>query len=349
MDDLRRARGESLQFSGSIVFRRNLDSVGVVSRSRWAGVTATGGMSPPTAVRVLERECHAGRASKGWMWEPQPVHRTAPLVELVFPALNTAWAMEVMCGVVASGLDVVMSTAAGRGTSWAVDLVKARRAGVLLVGCPISAAERAALARAGMPLVHVDPVDAATPDLLSVAATNRAGGVTATKHLLSLGHRRIGFVGGPRDVLCSRARLDGYRSALDRAGIAFDPALVRHGDFTREGGCREAHELLRLTNRPTAVFAANDEQALGVIEAARFEGLSVPDDLSVIGFDDLPTAWRSSPALSTVRQPLAEMGRQAGWMLVDLIAGHPPATDHVELATELVVRSSTVQPPLPVT
>lgn len=309
-------------------------------------------MSPPTAARVLERKCHAGRAPKGRTPSnspsPQSVHRTAPLVELVFPALDSAWAMEVMCGVVASGVDVVMTSAAGRGTSWAVDLVKARRAGVLLVTCPISAAERTVLARAGVPLVHIDPVDAAA-DLLSVAATNRAGGDSATGHLLSLGHRRIGFVGGPRDVLCSRARLDGYRSALDRAGIAFDPALVRHADFTSEGGCREAHRLLRRPNRPTAIFAANDEQALGVIEAARSAGLSVPDDLSVIGFDDLPTAWRSSPALSTVRQPLAEMGRQAGWMLADLIAGHPPATDRVELATELVVRSSTMRPPPPVT
>ncbi|WP_447002658.1 substrate-binding domain-containing protein [Saccharothrix isguenensis] len=315
-----------------------------MSRSRWAGVTAAGGMSPPTAARVLERKCHVRRPPKSRTPELPTGRRTAPLVELVFPALNTAWAMEVMCGVVASGVDVVMSAATTRGASWAVDVVNARRAGVLLVTCPISAAERTVLARAGMPLVHIDPVDATTPDLVSVAATNRAGGVTATTHLLSLGHRRIGFVGGPRDVLCSRARLDGYRVALDRAGVAFDPALVRHADFTREGGCREAHELLRLADRPTAVFAANDEQALGVIEAARFGGLSVPDDLSVIGFDDLPTAWRSSPALSTVRQPLAEMGRLAGWMLADLIAGRPPEADRVELATELVVRSSTMQP-----
>jgi DNA-binding LacI/PurR family transcriptional regulator len=138
--------------------------------------------------------------------------------------------------------------------------------------------------------------------------------------------------------------VDGYRFALGRAGIAFDTAYVRHADFTREGGRREAGELLRLPDRPTAVFAANDEQALGVVEAARAAGLSVPDDLSVVGFDDLPAAHRSAPALTTVRQPLAAMGRQAGWMLADLIAGHPPTTDRVELATELVVRNSTARP-----
>ncbi|WP_231648725.1 substrate-binding domain-containing protein [Saccharothrix sp. NRRL B-16348] len=271
-------------------------------------------------------------------------HPVAPLVELVFPALNSAWAMEVMRGVVDSGLDVVLSSAVGRGTSWAVDVVEARRAGVLLVTCPISVAEERVFARAGVPLVHIDPVDAAAPDLLSVAAANRAGGVTAVKHLLSLGHRRIGVVGGPRDVLCSRARVDGYRFALERAGIAVDPAYVRHADFTREGGRREADDLLRLPDRPTAIFAANDEQALGVVEAARAAGLTVPADLSVVGFDDLPAAHRCTPSLTTVRQPLAAMGRQAGRMLADLIAGHPPAADRVELPTHLVVRDSTAPP-----
>ncbi|MFD0202435.1 MULTISPECIES: substrate-binding domain-containing protein [Saccharothrix] len=291
-----------------------------------------------SALKILERTCVARRARND---RPHP---PAPVVELVFPALNSAWAMEVMWGVVDSGLDVVMSTAVGRGTSWAADVVEARRAGVLLVTCPISVAEERVFARAGVPLVHIDPVDAATPDLLSVAATNRAGGVTAVKHLLSLGHRRIGVVGGPRDVLCSRARVDGYRFALERAGIPFDTALVRHADFTREGGRREAAELLRGPDRPTAVFAANDEQALGVVEAARAAGLSVPADLSVVGFDDLPAARRGTPALTTVRQPLAAMGRQAGWMLADLIAGHQPPTDHVELPTDLVVRASTAPP-----
>ncbi|WP_461124836.1 substrate-binding domain-containing protein [Saccharothrix stipae] len=297
------------------------------------------------------RTCHVSRVrTRRWREraavQPRPA---APLVELVFPALNSAWAMEVMRGVVDSGLDVVLSSAVGRGTSWAVDVVRARRAGVLLVTCSISAGEARAFARAGMPLVHIDPVDAAVPDLpapdlFSVGATNHAGGVAAVRHLSALGHRRIGAVGGPRDVLCSRSRLDGYRVALERAGIAFDPALVRHADFTREGGRREAHELLRLPDRPTAVFAANDEQALGVVEAARSAGLSVPGDLSVVGFDDLPAARRSAPALTTVRQPLAAMGRRAGWMVADLIAGRAPATGRVELATELVVRSSTGRP-----
>ncbi|WP_425473824.1 substrate-binding domain-containing protein [Saccharothrix saharensis] len=291
-----------------------------------------------SGLKILERTC---RVSRSRVDRPHP---PVPLVELVFPALNSAWAMEVMRGVVDSGLDVVLSSAVGRGASWAADVVRARRAGVLLVTCPISVAEERVFARAGVPLVHIDPVDVAAPDLVGVAASDRAGGVTAVKHLLALGHRRIAVVGGPRDVRCSRARVEGYRVALDRAGIAFDADLVRHADFTREGGRREADALLRRPDRPTAVFAANDEQALGVVEAARSAGLSVPGDLSVVGFDDLPAARRAAPALTTVRQPLAAMGRQAGWMLADLIAGRPPVTDRVELATELVVRDSTAPP-----
>lgn len=324
-----------MQLRAMIEFRVNLDTIGPMCRLTLANAATAAGAPPTTFAKVLGRGCRRGVP-----------RRPAPLVELVLPSLNSAWAMEVMRGVVDSGLDVVMSSFAARGPSPAAELVEARRAGVLLVLCPVGAAERNLFARARMPVVLIDPVEADNPDLPSVGAANRAGGVTAAKHLLSLGHRRIGVVGGPRHVLCGDARLDGFRSALARAGGALDPALVRHADFTREGAHREARALLDLPQRPTAVFAANDEQALGVIDAARAAGLSVPDDLSVIGFDDLPAAGRSSPALSTVRQPLAEMGRHAGWMLADLIAGRAPGTDRVELATELVVRSST-RPPRP--
>ncbi|QFZ19093.1 substrate-binding domain-containing protein [Saccharothrix syringae] len=315
--------------------------------------TTTPGRSGAAVSKVVNRQCHVGPAA-GRPPEPSAQHhdptgplRPVPLVELVLPVLNSAWAMEVMRGVVDSGLDVVMSSAAGRGPSFAGGLVEAGRAGVLLVLCPLSAAERHVFARAGMPVVLIDPVDAAHPDLPSVAAANRTGGVTAAKHLLSLGHRRIGVVGGPRHLLCGDARLDGFRTALGRAGVALDPALVRHADFSREGAYREARDLLTAPHRPTAVFAANDEQALGVLDAARAAGLSVPGDLSVVGFDDLPAAEWSSPALTTVRQPLAEMGRHAGWVLADLIAGRAPEAARVELATELVVRSSTGQPRVP--
>jgi LacI family transcriptional regulator len=164
--------------------------------------------------------------------------------------------------------------------------------------------------------------------------------MAATEHLLRLGHRRIGAITGPAEYLCSRARVDGYRSALDRAGLPFDPDLVRHGDFQHEGGFGHGSDLLSRADPPTAIFAGSDQQALGVYEAARLRGLRIPEDLSVVGFDDLPAARWVSPPLTTVRQPLADMGRVAAEMLGDLIEGVPLRSQRIELSTELIVRES---------
>jgi len=195
----------------------------------------------------------------------------------------------------------------------------------------------------GIPLVVVDPVNLPEPDLPSVGATNWAGGLAATEHLMSLGHRRIGSITGPAEYLCSRARVDGYRSALERRGARFEKTLVRHGDFQHEGGFLRGGDLLDLAEPPTAIFAGSDQQALGVYEAARQRGLRIPQDLSVVGFDDLPAARWVSPPLTTVRQPLADMGRVAAEMLGNLIDGVPLRSRRVELATELIVRESTAR------
>jgi LacI family transcriptional regulator len=140
------------------------------------------------------------------------------------------------------------------------------------------------------------------------------------------------------------ARVDGYRSALERAGVAFDQALVRYGDFQHEGGFARAVELLELPDPPTAIFAGSDQQAFGVYEAARQRGMRIPEDLSVVGFDDLPGARWASPPLTTVRQPLAEMGSVAAQMLGELVEGLPLRSTRVELSTALIVRESTAAP-----
>jgi LacI family transcriptional regulator len=147
-------------------------------------------------------------------------------------------------------------------------------------------------------------------------------------------------------MLCSRARIDGYRAALESAGIEIDPDLIRNGNFHHIGGYEIGRELLELPDPPTAIFAGSDEQALGVTEAARVTGRRVPEDLSVVGFDDLPISRWVSPPLTTVRQPLAEMGRTAAEMLLTMIDRREPLVRQVELATELIVRSSTGRPPL---
>jgi DNA-binding LacI/PurR family transcriptional regulator len=144
----------------------------------------------------------------------------------------------------------------------------------------------------------------------------------------------------------ARARLDGFRSGLDMAGVPVDPALVRHGDFEIETGRDLALELLRLEAPPTAVFACNDGTALGVYHAAASLGLRIPDDLSVVGFDDLPKAKWMVPPLTTIRQPLKAMGAAAAQMIVALAAGETLPRQRVELATDLVVRESTAPPRL---
>ncbi len=138
-----------------------------------------------------------------------------------------------------------------------------------------------------------------------------AGGLSATEHLIELGHRRIGIITGPPRLQCSRARLDGYRAALEAAGLQFDNDLVYTGDFYHESGFTGGTQFLGLPDPPTAVFASSDQMAFGVYEAARQHGLRVPSDLSIVGFDDLPEAPWASPPLTTVRQPLAGDGRSS--------------------------------------
>jgi LacI family transcriptional regulator len=190
-------------------------------------------------------------------------------------------------------------------------------------------------------MVIIDPAGGAAADVPTIGATNWSGGRSATEHLISLGHRRIGLVEGPRNLLCSRARLDGYRAALESAGLQVDRQLIEPGDFRHESGFASGQRLLDRNDPPTAIFASSDQMALGVYEAARLRGLRVPDDLSVIGFDDLPEARWSAPPLTTVRQPLADMGGLAARTVLRLSRGEPIETPRVELATELVVREST--------
>jgi LacI family transcriptional regulator len=178
----------------------------------------------------------------------------------------------------------------------------------------------------------------------SVGATNFAGGLAATQHLLSLGHRRIAYLGGPAIAAHNQARMHGYRAALEAEGITIPAAYVRAGLFCYQDGIEGTAALLDLPEPPTAVFAGSDETAAGVIEAARVRGLRIPEDLSVVGFDDTEIARFASPPLTTVRQPLREMGGVALRTALRLAANEKLDSHHVELATELVVRHSTAVP-----
>lgn len=201
--------------------------------------------------------------------------------------------------------------------------------------------ERAKLAKNGVPLVEVDTYQLPDNDSYSVGATNFAGGMAATQHLLSLGHRRIGFLGGVADTQASIARKHGHLAALASAGIAPGDDIIEDGDFTYESGLQAGVDLLSREGRVTAIFAASDAQAAGVLEAARRAGVSVPDELSVIGFDDQLVARMTAPQLTTIRQPSEAMGSYAVEVAHKLLLGSAPQAFHTDLATELVVRGST--------
>lgn len=175
----------------------------------------------------------------------------------------------------------------------------------------------------------------------AVRAQHRQGAYDATRYLIRQGHRRIGFIAGPPDIFAARERLEGYKAALRDAGLPIDPLLVHEGDFFQPRGYSAAVELLALAERPTAIFAANDLTAFGVMEAARDHGLKIPGDISIVGFDDIPQATHVHPALTTVHQPLEEMGRLGARLLLELIDDPNRAPEIIDAPTELIVRATT--------
>jgi LacI family transcriptional regulator len=175
----------------------------------------------------------------------------------------------------------------------------------------------------------------------SVTATNRKGLRDAMRYLLALGHRRIGFITGRMDIACSHDRLQGYYDGLEEVGLAVDPFLVREGDFTQPAGFQQAQTLIQLEDPPTAIVASNDVMAFGAMEAVKSFGLTVGQDVSIIGFDDIFMSSQTYPSLTTVRQPLAEMGETALELLVALLEERPVKSLRRELPTELIIRQST--------
>ena len=179
-----------------------------------------------------------------------------------------------------------------------------------------------------------------------VGGANYAGGVTAAEYLLGLGHRRIGFIAGSPHTGQSQERERGYKAALKKAGVRSDRALVAQGDFGQRSGFEGAQKLLRLPDPPTAIFAANDDMAIGAINAAHSLGLRVPDDVSVVGFDDIPSASHLHPRLTTLRQPLADISEAAVMELVRRINNAEGQQHRIDFPCELVVRESTAAAPL---
>jgi LacI family transcriptional regulator len=217
--------------------------------------------------------------------------------------------------------------------------------GALLILPEESGEELSALHEHGYRFVIVDPLKPLDERVPTVSAAHSSGASEAVEHLLGLGHRRIAAITGPRGWIATEERLRGYRAALATCGVMPDPRLELESDFRVKGGVQAANALLDLEDPPTAIFAFNDMLAIGAMQAARQRGVAVPEELSVIGFDDTFEASIVTPTLTTVRQPLAEMGRMAVALLVRLLHSQRIEALHVELGTKLVARESTAPAP----
>jgi DNA-binding LacI/PurR family transcriptional regulator len=326
-----------------------------------AEIARLAGVSPPTVSKVLNGRTTVAAETREHVQKVLHEHgyrstrkapKLFPILELVFHQLAGIHPVEILKGVqrvaVEHDLAVVVSESQGRqtpGRGWLESVLSRRPTGVIPVFSDLSGEQQAQLAGAAVPLVVLDPNGVPNDEVPSVGSTNWIGGLSATRHLLELGHRRIAVITGPKWALSSRARLDGYRAALDAAGVPIDPALIREGTFEIADGLTHTKELLRLADPPTAIFAFNDGMAIGVYHAVSQTDLRVPRDLSVVGFDDYqPLDQWLVPPLTTVRQPLTEMGAAAARMALDLARGTVPQPRRLELATELVVRASTAPP-----
>ncbi|MFF0721674.1 LacI family DNA-binding transcriptional regulator [Verrucosispora sp. NA02020] len=273
-------------------------------------------------------------------------------IELVFHEFGSDWALEIIRGVEAVAalppVNLVLSQLGGARRppqSW-VDAVLARRPlGVLLVMCNLTDQQRRRFDRQSIPVVVIDNDSASAASVPAVGSNNWNGGLLATRHLLELGHRRVAVISGPQDVLCARARTAGFRCAHEEMGVPVAPDLVRFGNFHVDAGYTHGMQLLDRPDRPTAVFAGSDLQAMGVLRAARQLGLDVPGDLSVVGYDNLPMSAWIGPALTTVHQPLRDMAGTATQMLLDLANGVALPTSRIDLVAELMIRESTAPPP----
>ena len=271
-------------------------------------------------------------------------------IGLLVPDLGTSYIGEIIRGIDAelglSGLDLILYTThrtASKEANYVANLAKGMVDGLLLV-LPRSPADYiSTLTSHKFPFVLIDH-QGTSRECPAVGATNWQGAYNATEYLIKLGHRQIGFITGWMDLGCAEDRLDGYRSALRTHHIPETADLVYEGTFFQPDGFAGASKFLDLPNTPTAIFTSNDVMAMGAMDAVRSRGLRVPEDVSIVGFDDIPQAALVHPSLTTVRQPLEQMGRVATQMLLDLLKNPEERSYRLELPTELVIRDSTALP-----
>lgn len=301
------------------------------------------GVSEATRVKVLRTceelgyEFHARSTRRSTTIELISDEISSEVNTLLFTGLHTA--------LTALGYHVSLVGVDTSNPGWVSELVARRPSGAVLITHPFPPDIAARLTEARIPAVAIDMIGDAPDGLPAVGSTQWRGGYLAGQHVAELGHERIAMITGPMAMACSRARLSGARAALAEHGVDLDDELVTWTTFAAPAAQEEAARLLARPDRPTAILTGNDLQALGVLDATYDLRLRVPDDLSVVGYDDQALAQSASPPLTTVHQPLQAMAAEAGRIVVGLIRGEAAGPVKLDIATTLTIRRSTAPPP----
>jgi len=305
-------------------------------------------VNPETRERVLRAMAQLGYV--GNVPARSLAGGTSRVVGLLVDHLNTSYMGEIIRGIdealEAHNYNLMLYTTHRRKTKESAYVTKLTRNfadGLLLILPRNESAYLETLHQRHFPHVLID-YQGYNQNVPSIITTNRKGAYDAVTYLIGQGHRRIGFVTGTIEFGCAQERLAGYQTALRDHGIELDSDLICEGDFLQPQGYRCTQQLLSLETPPTALFVSNDVMAFGAMEAARVHGLQIPTDLSIIGFDDIPQAAHVHPGLTTVRQPLEEMGRRAAELLLRYIANPQAEVERIELPTELILRDSCQAP-----
>ncbi|MCO1337865.1 hypothetical protein BJH93_03015 [Kocuria polaris] len=329
------------------------EAAGVSTATASKALNGRGDVSAPMRRKITKIAEELGYVPRPRSRPPSSHARVA----LVFDHFSSPYAVAILNGAIhaAKRADVELMTTCIEGESaghdvmsmaWLRDLVKDGITGLIVVTTSLDDATVRWCRRNDLPLIAVDPASPNREHVVSIGSTNWQGGKQATDHLIGLGHLRIGMACGPGDSVPAGERLQGFRSAMQLAGVPVDESLVSGEGFTPEEGRVAALRMLHADEPPTAIFAVSDDVALGVLRAAEELGIGVPRHLSVVGFDDTSAASWMSPPLTTVRQPLGSMGQVAVERVLALAGDSGRFAHPFQLETRLVVRESTAPPVL---
>lgn len=313
-------------------------SIATVSRS----LAGSRKVAPETRQRVMQ-------AIEDLNFEPNPsarrlAHKKTETIALVFPDISGPFYSTVIRGVEQEAgrhdHNVLIYGTHGKESSGRfLRMLTSKVDGLIIMARSIDEDSLCSLQRHGVPFVLLGQPNGQF-QCSTMAVDNEAGAYKAAVHLLAHGHQRIGIITGPDDSPDNKGRLQGYRKALLDAATSIQQNMIVPGNFKYEGGRIAIHNLLEATSPPTAVLAANDEMAIGAIDAALQRGLRVPEDLAVIGFDDIQMAALTRPSLTTVRQPMQLLGEAAVTLLFERLQNPDALSRHELLETKLVVRQS---------